>query len=55
MSSTTKTKNSNVRLTDEEARAIEQQAARLGVSKSDVFRMLCRGVMPTLMQIHAQR
>jgi hypothetical protein len=51
----TKPGNLNVRLTADEARAIEQQAARLGVSKSDVFRMLCRGVMPTLMQIHAGR
>ena len=42
----TKPGNLNVRLTAEEARAIEQQATRLGVSKSDIFRMVWRGVIP---------
>lgn len=45
----------NLRLPASEVRMAEKRAAELGLTKSDIFRMVWRGVMPTLMQIHAQR
>ena len=45
--SATKMETVNLRLPASEVRMAEKRAAELGLTKSDIFRMVWRGVMPT--------
>ena len=52
--SATKMETVNFRLPASEVRTAEQKAAQMGLTKSDIFRMVWRGVIPAF-QIQALR